>query len=397
MTAVEVSQSELRYRRLFEAAHDGILIVDPGLRTIVDVNPFMITFLGYRREEFLGKELWQLGLLQDEAASRAAFKELRRVGYIRYENLPLQTKAGGHVAVEFVSNLYTEGDHEIIQCNIRDITKRKETERQLLEAQAELGRRAAGLESIVRQRTSELRLSNGQLETFVFSIAHDLRAPLRTMQGFCQLLLEEHAANLNQQGRDYARFVGNAAQQMDRQLTDLLAFSHLSQQAIDLVPVDLAEAVASALLGCEAEIRERQAHIENLPPWPVVLAHPSTLRQVLVNLIGNAVKFVAGRTPRVVLRAEARPHGIVRVWVEDNGIGIAGKFHGRIFQVFQRLHTAEYAGTGIGLAIVQKGAERMGGRAGLTSTVGEGSRFWFELNAAAPGTKALPALTLAHP
>jgi PAS domain S-box-containing protein len=397
MTAVEVSQSELRYRRLFEAAHDGILIVDPERRTIVDVNPFLITFLGYTREEFLGKELFELGLLEDEAANRAAFKELRRVGYIRYENLPLRTKAGRHVAVEFVSNLYTEGDHQIIQCNIRDITARRETERQLLEAQAELGRHAAGLESVVRMRTSELRLSNGQLETFVFSIAHDLRAPLRTMQGFCQLLVEEHSASLNQQGRDYARFVSTAAQQMDRQLTDLLAFSHLSQQAIDLVPVALAEAVASALAGCEAELRESHARIESVPPWPIVMAHPSTLRQVLVNLIGNAVKFVAARIPQVVLRAETRPHGIVRVWVEDNGIGIAAKFHERIFQVFQRLHTAEYAGTGIGLAIVQKGAERMGGRAGLASTLGEGSKFWFELNAAPPGMRALPAPTLAHP
>jgi len=389
-----VSSSELRYRRLFEAAHDGILIVDPETRMIVDVNPFLVKFLGYTREEFIGKELFQLGVLRDEAANRTAFKELREVGYIRYENLPLQTKTGAHVDVEFVSNLYTEGDHQIIQCNVRDITARRMIERQLQEARAELASHAAELESVVRIRTAELRLSNSQLETFVFSIAHDLRAPLRAMQGFCQLLVEEHAPNLNQQGREYAQFVADAAKQMDRQLTDLLVFSHVSQQTIELVPVALADAVSSALAGCDAEIRSSHARVENVPPWPVVMAHASTLRQVLVNLIGNAIKFVAARIPHLVLRAEIRPQGTVRVWVEDNGIGIPAKYHDRIFQVFQRLHTHAYSGTGIGLAIVQKGVERMDGRAGVASTPGEGSQFWIELNQAPPGAIAAPAPAL---
>jgi signal transduction histidine kinase len=108
------------------------------------------------------------------------------------------------------------------------------------------------------------------------------------------------------------------------------------------------------------------------------------LRQVLVNLIGNAIKFVAAKTPHVRLRAEERSGGIVRIWVEDNGIGIPPEFHERIFQVFQRLHTTVYAGTGIGLAIVQKGVERMGGRVGLVSAPGEGSKFWIELSQVPP-------------
>jgi len=121
----DISTSELRYRRLFEAAHDGILIVDPDTRKIVDVNPFLVEFLGYTREEFIGKELYEIGLLKDEAASQAAFLELRTNGYIRYDDLPLETKNGHKVDVEFVSNLYQEGDRQIIQCNIRDISVRK--------------------------------------------------------------------------------------------------------------------------------------------------------------------------------------------------------------------------------------------------------------------------------
>jgi PAS domain S-box-containing protein len=383
MITETVAQSELRYRRLFEAAQDGILIVDPDTRTVVDVNPFLVNLLGYSHHEFVGKELFEFGLFTDEAAGRSAFRELRRTGYIRYDDLPLPTKSGGRVSVEFVGNLYDEGDHPVIQCNVRDITARKKIENELRGARAKLSLHAAELERIVRLRTSELRLSHAQLETFVYSIAHDLRAPLRTMQGFSQILVETCSPRLGREGQDYARFIDQAAQQMDRQLTDLLAFSQLSLQKIELEPVALADVIESACAGCAAEIRQSRAKVESVPPWPTVLAHPATLRQVLVNLIGNAVKFVAEPPPpRVVLRAEERPGGVVRVWIEDNGIGIATEYHERIFQVFQRLHTTEYSGTGIGLAIVQKGVERLGGRVGVVSAPGQGSKFWFELTKA---------------
>jgi PAS domain S-box-containing protein len=382
MSFSTLSFSELRYRRLFEAAHDGILIVDPETRKIVDVNPFLVDFLGYTHAEFIGKELFEIGLLKDEAASQAAFLELRKTGYIRYEDLPLRTKDGRSVEVEFVSNLYQEGDEQIIQCNIRDISARKKAEDALIDSKHRQAQRNAELESLVILRTSELRLSNTQLETFVYSIAHDLRAPLRTMQGFSQLLLQDCAANLNRQSSDYANFINTAAQTMDFLLADLLAFSHISQQKIELVPVDLVTAVEEALSGCKQEIGERQAHVEIIPPWPTVLAHPSTLRQVLVNLFNNAWKFVESKPPHLRILAEQRTGGIVRVWVEDNGIGISPEFQERIFQVFQRLHTTAYAGTGIGLAIVQKGMERMGGRAGVVSALGEGSKFWIELSQA---------------
>ena len=120
--------SEIRYRRLFEAARDGILILYPDTRTITDANPFMTELLGYPREELLGKELWEIGLLKDEEASRAAFRELQKKHFIRYEDLPLQNKQGQRREVEFVSNLYMENGREVIQCNIRDITERKRAE-----------------------------------------------------------------------------------------------------------------------------------------------------------------------------------------------------------------------------------------------------------------------------
>ena len=394
LTAPTLSASELRFRRLFEAAHDGIALVDPDTRKILDVNPFLLNLLGYTHEEVVGRELFEIGLLRDEAANRAAFQELQAVGHIRYDDLPLQTRDGRTIAVEFVSNVYSEGNQQVIQCNIRDISARKKADALLKAAELKLARHAADLEAMVRTRTAELQLSNTQLEVFVFSIAHDLRAPLRAMQGFDELLVEEHSANLNQQGRDFANHINSSAQKMDRLLADLLAFSRISQQKIALGPVELATTVAGALAGCETELRASHANIENCPPWPAVLAHAATLRQVLVNLIGNAVKFVEGRVPRVRLHATERPGGVVRIWVEDNGIGIPAEFHDRIFQVFQRLHTTAYDGTGIGLAIVQNGMKRMGGRVGLESTPGEGTRFWIELAKAPAVVVAAAAPTL---
>lgn len=130
--------SEIRYRRLFETAQDGILILDAVTRKITEANPFMVELLGYHRHEMLGQELWEIGLLKDVKANRQAFRELKGKGYIRYENLPLQTKDGQQREVEFVSNVYAENGHQVIQCNIRDITARKEAEQRLRNANDQL-------------------------------------------------------------------------------------------------------------------------------------------------------------------------------------------------------------------------------------------------------------------
>ena len=134
--------SEIRYRRLFEAARDGILILDPATRKITEANPFMSKLLGYSHDELLGKELWEIGFLKDETASRIAFDELQKTHFIRYENLPLQNKAGERHEVEFVSNLYDEDGRKVIQCNIRDITKRRRAEKALSSANEEIARHA---------------------------------------------------------------------------------------------------------------------------------------------------------------------------------------------------------------------------------------------------------------
>src|SRR5437763_1620996 len=237
-----------------------------------------------------------------------------------------------------------------------------------------------GLEQRVRLRTAELEERNAELEAFAYSISHDLRAPLRAMQGFSLALLEDYGDRLDEAGRRYAQRVITAARTMDRLIDDLLAYSRLARAELRLVPLDLGRLVRSSLEQLDGEMQGRAPRVTVAEPLPAVVGHGATLVQVFVNLVANAIKFVpADRVPEVVVRAEPLG-GRVRVWVEDNGIGIAAEHHERIFRVFERLHRAEdYPGTGIGLAIVRKGVERMGGRVGVESALGSGSRFWIEL------------------
>ena len=223
---------------------------------------------------------------------------------------------------------------------------------------------------------------NKQLEAFVYSIAHDLRAPLRAMQGFSTMLVEEAGAGLDETGKDYADRINKAAQFMDALLIDLLDFSRISQQRVELTAVNLQTVVESVLSRLQKDIQEKNARVESSGPWPLVLAHEPTLTQVLFNLASNALKFAAPDVPPLLqLRAEQRAE-CIRMWVEDKGLGIAPDHQDQIFRLFTRLQGEKYTGTGIGLAIVQTGVERMGGRVGVESTPGQGSRFWFELRKA---------------
>lgn len=272
---------------------------------------------------------------------------------------------------------------ELANAQLREeVSAHKLTETGLHRVQAQLSDHAAELEELVTERTATLAATNRQLEAFVYSIAHDLRAPLRAMQGFSELLVEEAGSTLSEQCRGYADRIDKAAQFMDAMLRDLLDFSRISQQHVELTAVNLETLVESVLSSLRKDIHDKGTRVERPGPWPVVVAHEPTLIQVLFNLASNALKFVGpGVPPLLRLRTEERGE-FIRVWVEDNGVGIAPDYQEQIFRLFMRLHGEKYPGTGIGLGIVQKGMERMGGRVGVESAPGEGSRFWFELRKA---------------
>ena len=170
---------------------------------------------------------------------------------------------------------------------------------------------------------------------------------------------------------------------MDTLIQDLLAYSRLSRTDLEMRPIELSDVIADVRHHLESDLRDKKVELAVLDALPAVLGHRATLGQAVANLVSNAFKFVApGVTPRVRIRAE-RKGNVVRLWIEDNGIGIAPEHQERIFRVFERLHGVEtYPGTGIGLAIVKKGAERLGGRVGLESAEGVGSKFWIELTKA---------------
>jgi signal transduction histidine kinase len=241
-----------------------------------------------------------------------------------------------------------------------------------------------GLEKKVRDRTEQLRERNEELETFGHSISHDLRAPLRAMHGFSQALLEDCGPQLDDVGKDYAQRVVAGARRMDALIQDLLAYSRVSRSELDVANINLSDVVQDALTQVEGDVAASGGAVSVASGLPTVLAHRVALVQSVANLLANGLKFVPpGRVPALKVRAE-RDNGVTRLWVEDNGIGIDAAHHERVFGVFERLHQNEdYPGTGIGLAIVRKSVERMGGRVGVVSAMGEGSRFWIELKSEA--------------
>jgi len=372
--------SEIRYRRLFEAARDGILILDPATRKITDANPFMSELLGYPREELLGKELWEIGLLKDEAASRAAFRHLQRHTFIRYENLPLQNKAGQRHEVEFVSNVYDEDGRKVIQCNIRDITERKRMEDALRDAHDDLKNQAAELERVVAERTGQLRETIGELERFSYSISHDMRAPLRAMQSYSQYLVDEYGGKLDEQGVNYLHQIMRSAVRLDRLTQDVLSYTRILHAELPMDRVDLDRLVRD-IVEAFPYGRPIKPEIQIRGTLPKVMGNEALLAQCISNLLNNAAKFVSpGTVPHVEISAEAINGGWIRVCFKDNGVGIAPENHDRVFRLFERVHpAAEYEGTGIGLAIVHKAIERMAAQVGFESALGEGSNFWIQL------------------
>lgn len=254
----------------------------------------------------------------------------------------------------------------------------------IMRLQEALGRSNNQLESQVRERTASLQEMVNELEHFSYTITHDMRAPLRAIRGFVGTLEEliEHDSNCGVQ--DCLERISGSAKRMDRLITDALSYSKTVRQELALVPVDAAHLVRG-IIASYPHFQPPKAVILIEGGIPLLLANEAGLTQCVSNLLDNAVKFVeTGTVPAVVIRAEIN-RGMARLWFEDNGIGIPEAFRPRLFQMFQRA-SKTYEGTGIGLALVRKVAERMGGRVGMECPPNGGSRFWLEFKLAAPPT-----------
>jgi len=234
---------------------------------------------------------------------------------------------------------------------------------------------------LLRRQAEHLSALNRELEAFSGSVSHDLKAPLRAIRSWAQILLEEYGGKtLDAEAQETVLRIVESGRRMDALIQSLLDYAKISRAEITIELLDLDSVVEEALAALKPELDARKTDVRVEGSLGTVRAHRTSLVQAIVNLISNANKFTATDTsPEVTLKAEARGTRR-RLWVEDNGIGIAKDDQERIFRPFERLHgQAQYLGHGIGLAIVQRAAERVGGTVGVESTVGRGSRFWIEL------------------
>jgi len=358
--------SELSYRRLFEAAKDGILILDADTGRITDANPSLVKLLGYSLREMLGKTVGELSPFKDIESNRTMLEHLQQYGYVRYEDLQLETTDHRHIAVDFVSNVYQDGDRRLIQCDIRDITARKQAEDEMRDDNAELERRVA-------ERTA-------QLEAFSYSVSHDLRAPLRHVMGFLDLLKLDAGQSLSEKSLRYIKTISGSGKKMNEMIDDLLTFSQLGEAAMQRTEVNLNELILDTLSDFQAETNERVIEW-NIHPLPAVLADRALLRLVLVNLISNAVKFTSVRSvARIEIGCALGGSNETVIFIRDNGAGFDSKYSEKLFGVFQRLHSqGEFEGTGIGLANVHRIIHRHGGRAWAEGAVDVGATLYFSI------------------
>ena len=343
--------SEIRFRQLFESAKDGILILDGDAATITEANPYIAEMLGYSRDQFVGKELWQIGLFKDVEASKLAMRKLQKKGYIRYEDLPLETKAGRRINVEFVSNVYGEDGEAVIQCNIRDISDRKL------------------LEESLRQRAADLSEADRRKDEFLATLTHELRNPLAPIKTGLKLLklspnAEVAARTLPMMERQLAHLV--------RLIDDLLDVSRISSGKIVLKRERIAfQEIAAAALEASQPLIDAAGHslIIDWPEEPVWLdADPTRLAQIFSNLLINSAKYMRAGG-QIKFSARQQDASIV-VSVRDTGMGIPADMLGSVFDMFTQIdRTLDRAqgGLGIGLSLVKTLVEMHGGLVQVTS------------------------------
>ena len=372
--------SEARYRRLFETAPDGILIIDADSGRIIDVNPFLVRMLGYKRSDFIGKALWRFGPFKDIRANRSAFKDLLRDGYIRYEHLPLETRDGRSIEVEFISNVYLVGRQRTIQCNIRDNSQHKQAERARLRLEFQI------------QEAQE----TAAIEKLAGGIAHQFNNALTVIKGALSLiekdtLSTETGANL--------RHIDRAAERMIRLTGDLLAYANGGKYQIETMT--LGNLVRDSLPLFVSVMKPSIAIETDLPSGlPPIQADRAQIQTALLAILANASEAIETQgLIRIICRlvvlteesvkpfAGAAPGRYVSLIIKDNGKGMDKETQRRVFEPF---FTNHFHGRGLGMAAVYGIIKNHGGYIFVESQVDHGT----EVHVYLPATKSAEETTL---
>lgn len=367
-------QEEVSYRRLFETSQDGIFVLDFGTRRIVEVNPGICLLTGLSRSHLIGANPESIAPLRPLFRNHVSFfEEIEADPVFRRENLTLENRDGLHMQVEAVCNLFHADGQKFVQCNLRDVTQSRLAEDQVRRLNETLEHRVA-------VRTCELESANRELEAFTYSVSHDLRAPLRHIMGFVDILEKEAAENLSEAHHRHLSTIGGAARRMAELIDDLLAFSRIARSEMQKVAVDMLTLVMEALDDLREETKGRIISWKILD-LPMVTVDRSLMRQALVNLLSNAIKFTSTRSRAVIeIGTESGRTDEDTIYVRDNGVGFNPRYARKIFGVFERLNNAdEFEGTGIGLANVQRIIRRHGGRVWALGKEDCGATFYFTL------------------
>ena len=374
----ELRRSELRYRRLFESAKDGILILDGDTGQIVDLNPYLVEMLGISKEELAGKELWQIGAFKDIVASKRAFAELQQQGYKRYDDLPLQNRDGEARQVEFVSNSYMAGQSHVIQCNVRDVTERnlaeedlRQTNQRLEGAVAELQTKKQELASMTQQLWQASKLTTmGELAA---SVAHELNNPLATISLHIELLAAPLSAD--DPNRRSMLVIQQEVERMATLVSNLLLFSRRSHKQISTM--NLCQEITKSLDFTEYHLRSHNIDIvrDFAIGLPSVQADRQQLHQVFLNLITNASDAMpTGGTLTIRCRVGAITDRQPTVVVEfsDTGGGVQTDDLPKLWEPFFTTKP-EGKGTGLGLSICRRTIVEHGGTIEIENELGKGA------------------------
>jgi two-component system, chemotaxis family, CheB/CheR fusion protein len=343
--------AEIQYRRLFESARDGILVLNPS-GTVVDVNPYFLELFRLPEAELLNKPFQSISPFGDTEQMRRLAPEALEQSQVRYDQVRLRRRDGVEIIADMIANSYKIKGQAFIQVNIRDVTERTRNEQRL-------------------------RSVNLDLQQFAFAASHDLQEPLRTIISHLELLKGNLQDKLGAEAEQHAGFVLAAADRMRQLVLDLLGYSQAAHAELRLAPVNAEAVLSTVLMNLQLAIQSTDARI-TFDPLPTIYMDGTQLTQLLQNLISNALKYRGEQPPQIHI--SAREEGGEWVFsVQDNGLGLDMRYAEQIFGIFKRLHGRKYPGTGIGLAVCKKIVERRGGRIWIESKPGEGSTFFFTL------------------
>lgn len=368
--------SELSYRRLFEAARDGILILDVDTGRISDVNPFLVELLGFSHREMVGKTVGELSPFRDIESNKVMLERLQKDGYVRYEDLPLETRNGHHIAVEFVSNVYQAGAKRVIQCNIRDITERKRVEEQMRGMQAQL-----------EQTNRDLMKRSEEVQYLYHTLSHELKTPLTSAREFVSIVMDGLAGEINSTQLNYLGIAKKSCTELAVYINDLLDATRLDTGKLhmELKAVSLAAIIHRAIAIMEPvaagkRIRLREELDTHLTD---VMVDEIRIMQILTNLLNNALKFTfEDGEVTVKLGDDPKSSAYVQISVADTGCGIPKDQIDNLFHRFYQIKKGDATpekGVGLGLYLCREMVLLHGGKIWVESALGSGSTFSFTI------------------